>query len=187
MRKILLIICAILTTTSVHATQMCARRDTTVIPLDSIIQGKTNDYWNNPNEWIWSSGFEYGRIYGVATCLSLQDIRDIEDDQTLDETKKTLVTDEDEIMGRSDYYQGNKTDNNLYERNHCYCKLTHPMSSLWLSLDSSSAANCKSNCAYGCSARANSYIDWRPALFNVIGYGYVDINEKIYDTSIDLN
>ena len=169
MRKIFCFLSLFLAATTVaHATQMCARDDTTVIPLDGIVQGNGGQ-WNDPNEWIWYANFEYGRIYGAATCLSIQDIRDIEDNQTLTATKSPLVTDEDEIMGRSEYYQGNKTDNNLYERKHCYCKLTHPMSSRWVFRASASAANCASNCASSCAGGALSNVAWRSALFRAVG------------------
>ena len=187
MRKILLIICAILTTTSVHATQMCARRDTTVIPLDSIIQGKPNYYWNDPHERIWYSEFEYGRIYGAGTCLSIQDIRDIEDDQTLSTTKNPLATDEETYQGRSGYYNDDTT-NPEYERKHCYCKLTHPMSSCWsFHYTYIDAPTCGPNCAGSCASYANTTIDWRTKIFNHIGISYIDINTKEYDESINLN
>ena len=188
MRKILLIICAILTTTSVHATQMCARRDTTVIPLDGTPQGQAVDgkaAWGDQWEWMWWSQFEYGRIYGVATCLSLQDIRDVQGDQSLSDYVSSLVTDEDTVQGRSDYYNGDTT-NPEYERRFCYCKLTHPMSSRWVLRSSHDAAYCSDRCAIFCADSTFGTVGFRKGMFNTIGYGYEDINDAEYTESIDL-
>ena len=185
MQKILLILCAILTTTLANATQMCARRDTTVIPLDASVGGAK--IWNDQWEWVWYVQFGYGRIYGVSTCLSVQDIRDIQGDQSLTNYVNSLVTDEDTVQGRSDYYNGDTT-NPEYERKFCYCKLTHPMSSRWVFLLSISAAYCSDNCAYRCAVGAFDDVKWRPKLFNAIGQAsdYININDTEYTESIDL-
>ena len=188
MRKILLIICAILTTTSTYATQMCARRNTTVIPLDGIPGGKNvngKTYWADQLEWVWYAQFEYGCIYGAATCLSVQEVRDIQGDQSLTNYVDSLVTDEDTIQGRSDYYNGDTT-NPEYERKFCYCKLMHPMSSRWVFRSSTYAASCSSDCALSCAYPAFGNTVWRTGMFNTIGYGYADINDAEYTESIDL-
>ena len=184
MRKILLIICAILTTTSVHATQMCARRDTTVIPLDAFVSADTRK--SDGNEWMWWVSFDYGVVYGTATCLSVQDLRDIEGNQGLTTYVGSLSTDDEGYTARSGYYNGDTT-NTEYERKFCYCKLTHPMASMWhYAAYPYTAVSCLSNCVGYCSSNVQTNISWRTELFNVIGYGYTNINDAEYTESIDL-
>ena len=171
MKKLSLILALIMVASNANATQMCARRDTTVIPLDGIpggqnVNGKT--YWNDRWEWVWYAQFEYGRIYGAATCLSLQDVRDIQGDQSLTNYVSTLVTDEDEIQGRDEYYNGD-TSKTEYERKFCYCKLTHPMSSRWVFQRSNNATYCSLDCAYNCAINAFGDVGWRSALFRAVG------------------
>ena len=50
------------------ATEMCARNNMIVIPLDSNVGGSGNSY--NQKEMVWSATFPYGMISGEATCLS---------------------------------------------------------------------------------------------------------------------
>ena len=171
MKKLSLILALIMVASNANATQMCARRDTTVIPLDGIPGGqKVNNatYWNDRWEWVWYAQFEYGRIYGAATCLSVQDIREIQGKPSLANYVDSLVTDEDEIQGRDGYYNGDDT-NTEYERKFCYCKLTHPMSSRWVFQVSYDAADCSNNCAYYCANYAFSDVGWRSALFRAVG------------------
>ncbi|MDW2995295.1 MAG: hypothetical protein R8N24_04730 [Alphaproteobacteria bacterium] len=185
MQKILLVLLLILTTTSANATQMCARRDTTVIPLDaSVGNGKI---WDDRWEWVWYIQLGYGTIYGASTCLSLQDVRDIEGKQELTTYVSLLSTDEDTIQGRDDYYNGD-TSNKEYERKFCYCKLTHPMSSSsWVFQGSSDVLTCSKDCGLYCSRTLNTDTVLRTKIFNTIGYGYEDIDPNEYDQSISLN
>ena len=171
MKKLSLILALIMVASNANATQMCARRDTTVIPLDGIPGGKNvngKTYWNDRWEWVWYAQFEYGRVYGAATCLSVQDVRDIQGDQSLTNYVSTLVTDEDEIQGRDEYYNGDDT-NTEYERKFCYCKLTHPMSSRWVFRYSYNATNCSLDCANSCASNAFGNVGWRSALFRAVG------------------
>ena len=185
MRKILLIICAILTTTSTYATQMCARRNTTVVPLDGLV--KADNYYSNPNEWFWYDGFAYGRIYGVATCLSVPEIQEYVPEW--DGTRVApFFSGADELQGRSGDYVA--SDGTVYPRKYCCGKMTHPMSSQWLCLDvRNSSDDCLNRCVNsGYGADQYGYQQYnRVPMFNSIGIGYIEIDTNEYGESIDLN
>ena len=153
-----------------HATEMCARRDTTVVPIDATVNsigGGTFDKF----EWVWSNRYSYGNIFGVATCLSLKEVRDIVGDQSLPGVYMyyTLPTDDYELMGRSEYYMGDSSVPE-YERKNCFCRLTHPFSSLWvMNPGVSSVGMCKDYCTDYCVRNTYGGIDYRTALFRSIG------------------
>ena len=166
MKKIFLILCGILFTTNLYATQMCARRDTTVVPLDSVVDGTTGA--NYPREWMWITVFSYGNVYGVSTCLSENEVATL------------LPSDDDDLMGRSG------TDANGNIRDKCYCKINHPMSSLWVIND---YGNGCVNTSPSCACDYATQIDWtslRTRQFVEIGYEYEEIGDE-YDTAISLN
>ena len=71
MKKIFIILLCMITLNA-NATEMCARNDTVVIPLDATITG--NSHSSNPVEWIWWVNFSYGTIYGGASCVSKKEI-----------------------------------------------------------------------------------------------------------------
>ena len=166
MKKLFFIICVLLITNSSYATQMCARRDTTVVPLDSVVDGTTSA--NYPREWMWMTRFSYGNVYGVSTCLSDNEVATL------------LPSDDDDLMGRS----GTDADGNI--RNKCYCKINHPMSSLWV-LDG--YGNHCTDTIPICQCDSAFKIDWwslRTNKFIRIGYGYEEIGDE-YKTAISLN
>lgn len=166
MKKIFLILCGILFTTNLYATQMCARRDTTVVPLDSVVDGTT--FADYTDEWMWMTGFSYGNVYGVATCLSDNEVATL------------LPSDDDDLMGRSG------TDANGNIRDKCYCKINHPMSSLWMpdgygNRCTDTIPVCR--CAYPVQT---DYWSLRRSKFVEIGYESEKIGKE-YDTAISLN
>lgn len=191
MQKILLILCAILTTTSVHATQMCARRDTTVIPLDAAVQATVHR--NDNLERIWWNEAPYGNLYGISTCLSAPEIQEYAPTwKESDGYLSVLPTDTEEIQGRGETYT--TSDDAVYDRRYCYCKLTHPMSSRWVNTAreraSDSKESCLGRCDFACTylmLQPLSSIIHRANLFLTIGYDYTEINTNEYDESIDLN
>ena len=186
MRKILLILCAILTTTSVHATQMCARRDTTVIPLDSVISPPKDAYASRQIEWMWWEIYPYGNVYGIGTCISAFEIQEYFPNWAMGDSEPIIPINDDEIQGRSGYYNGD-TSNREYERKYCYCKLTHPMSSRWVFRISMVADSCEQKCVAACATGGYNDPVWRMKIFNSIGYDYIAIDTNKYDESIDLN
>lgn len=166
MKKIFFIICVLLITNPLYATQMCARRDTTVVPLDSVVDGKTSAGY--PREWMWKAEFSYGNVYGVTTCLSDNEVATL------------LPSDDDDLMGRS----GTDADGNI--RNKCYCKINHPMSSLWVV---NNYQNYCTNTSPNCQCQYAFIIDWeslRTRHVVEIGYGYEEIGDE-YKTAISLN
>ena len=182
MQKILLILCAILTTTSVHATQMCARRDTTVIPLDGAAPALSANGNRLENIWWVRSG--YGLIYGINTCLSLPEIKEYVPAYN-GSNVLPVIYDSDDIQGRSGVYF--TEDGTEYERKYCYCKLTHPMASNWISWTILTGDNCATLCYDYCFSGISQQDAKRTSLFNTIGYGYEDIDTNEYGTSISLN
>ncbi|MDW2994779.1 MAG: hypothetical protein R8N24_01990 [Alphaproteobacteria bacterium] len=171
MKKIFLALFLISITNASYATQMCARKDTTVIPLDGFVAGKTTAGSANHSkeEWIWYVDFEYGRLHGIATCLSYADIAEIEGvDVNSKPSPSVLSTNSDKLQGRSEYYNGDPSDP-LNERGHCYCKLTHPMSSCWiLERNWGSHTTCFNDCAFRCREITQLNPDKRKLLFRSI-------------------
>lgn len=175
MKKIIYLICSVFISFSAYATEMCAHRDVTVIPLDATVQegGGMNQF--NQTEWIWWGNPSYGKLYGVATCLALQEIRDISGDQTITNPSAgglggvyTLPTDDYELMGRYEYYNGD-TSKPENERKYCFCKLTHPMSSQWvLSIVEYNVSICKNRCMDVCGRNIGA-LEYTTAMFRSIG------------------
>jgi hypothetical protein len=182
MQKILLIICAILTTTSANATQMCARRDTTVIPLDGAAPALGANGSGLENMWWVRSG--YGQIYGISTCLSLPEIKEYVPAYN-GSNVLPVISDSDDIQGRSGVYF--TEDGTEYDREYCYCKLTHPMTSNWISWITLKGGSCAGICYDYCYSGIAQQAAKRTAMFNTIGYGYESIDTNEYDESIDLN
>ena len=122
MQKILLILICMFIGTA-HATEMCAKNNTIVVPLDATVKGTSCGY--NETEYMFWTQFPYGKIYGAWTFLSIQEVRKIENNPDLTAFPGVLNTDSDELIGRS----GKDEDGN--QRNMIYLKITHPMSSNW--------------------------------------------------------
>lgn len=155
-----------------HATEMCARRDVTVIPLDATVLDGFGNQQCDKIEWIWWGNPSYGKIYGTATCLSLHEVREIVGDSNLANVPGDMVlpTDDYELMGRYGYYNGDTSNAALYGRSLCFVKLTHPMSSQWVFVSGGSynVSFCMSNCAdYG--GRMLGNFDHQRRMFNSIG------------------
>ena len=153
-----------------HATEMCARRDITVVPLDATVLDGSGMVQCDRIEWIWWGNPSYGKIYGTATCLSLHEVREITGNPSLGTLYGigTLPTDDYELMGRYGYY-GTDTSKPEYERKYCFCKLTHPMSSQWAYQgDTGSAQTCIDFCADFCGRVLNN-MNYQRTLFNSVG------------------
>ena len=155
-----------------HATEMCARRDVTVIPLDATVLDGSGMGQSDKIEWIWWGNPSYGKIYGTATCLSLHEVREIVGDSNLASVPGDMVlpTDDYELMGRYGYYNGDTSNAELYSRRLCFVKLTHPMSSQWVFVSGGSYNDsfCMSNCVdYG--GRMLGNFDHQRRMFNSVG------------------
>ena len=151
MNKIICFICFVFIGFGAYATEMCARRDITVVPLDSSVP-RTGRFTDGA-EYIWWVSFDFGTVYGSYGCFALQEIRDIENNQSLTAHVSVLSNSDDDYIGNSGWYQGNTTGGPDYERKYCYCKMTHPMSSRWVNFNSSSREGCLAYCNGECSYR----------------------------------
>ena len=170
-------------TLNANATEMCARNDTVVIPLDATV---TKNGWEfNTTEWLWWLKFSYGTIYGSGTCLSLKEIQEIQNDFTLTKPSGFLNTSTDELVGLSGYYMNADINPDIpdsekpaYVRKYCYRKVIHPMHSAWMLSVSfgqpyqSGSYGCSPNCidlimdvANGSTVATRGMTDW----FNSIG------------------
>ena len=154
MKKIIIVLGCFMTF-GAGATEMCARNDTIVVPLDATVGG--TGYGYNAVEWMWWATFEYGKIYGTATCLSPAEVTEL------------LPSDDDELLGRSGKDATAESEGTADNRTQCYCKLTHPMSSRWVFLGSNSASDCASYCANACALNARVNVGLRSGLFGSVG------------------
>lgn len=182
MKKIFIILCCF-GILSAHATEMCARDDTVVIPLDATII-KTTGSGYNISEWVWWMKHDYGAIYGASACLSKKEIMMYSNWSGTGQLSNgfLLNTSADELIGTSGYYMNADSNSDIpdeekgdYARTTCVTKLTHPMSSNWMHVSGgpSSVDSCKTLCVnnypfYVLSSINNSTII-RSNFFNSIG------------------
>ncbi len=161
LNKLLIIICIFIATPSI-ATEMCARNDTVVIPLDSNVNGTSNG--NNAAEATWWAIFNYGSIYGLSTCLSAAEGGNPSGSIGVYTNDKGQMLPQDEALaGRS----GKDADGN--DRGYCWCKMTHPASSRWVFDFLFSASNCASSCGHYCGSHTGNNAAFRSGLFGSVG------------------
>lgn len=162
MKKVIYLLVGVLLSLPSVATEMCARNDTIVIPLDSNINGTVSGY--DVAEATWWIVFSYGRIYGVSTCLSADEGGKPSGGQGVyTNDKGQMLPDDDALAGRT----GQDADGN--DRGYCWCKMTHPMSSRWVFASSYSASFCASDCANRCGGIAQYHAALRGGLFESVG------------------
>lgn len=157
MNKVGCFLCFSLMTVNAWATEMCARNDTIVIPLDATIAataGSTNSY-----EWLWRANFEYGAIYGASACLSKKEIM-MYNNGVMPAVYQPINTSSDDLIASSSYYMNANTDTSIpatekpdYERKYCFRKLIHPISSMWIYMYGYSVAD--SGAQYTCTSHCN--------------------------------
>lgn len=127
----------LITTIPTHATTMCAANDTVVVVLDPSIPFNGQSTTSTPEAWFaWAS---YGTIRGISTCINhgggeRYHLHDINNEG------RNIVVSGGENYGK-----------------YCWCRLTHPASSLWHYHTSYSSA---SDCAYGCYAKCSNDIKY---------------------------
>ena len=163
MRKIIFACAFVFVGGVCHATEMCARNDTVIIPLEAASNGLSNG--NNNNEFTWWSDFDFGRFYGYSTCLSA--------DEGLGRTGTTGA-----YYGTGEYANTfidtepglTGTDANGNERKYCWCKMTHPASSRWVFNNPRPwASDCLSWCASLCGGNVRTNAALREGLFGSVG------------------
>ena len=147
------------------AQTMCVRDKSLVISLDKNVGGTGSG--SNASEMIWWTDFSYGRIYGEATCLSAAEglgrTAGTGAYYGVEEYATTPITAELGLNGK---------DANGNERVHCWCRVTHPVSSAWVfgnAYTYDSASDCVSRCTQNCGERARGYSQVRTGLFGSVG------------------
>ena len=162
MNKVIYLLVGVLLSLPSVATEMCARNDTIVIPLDSNVGGSSAGY--SAAEATWWAIFNYGRIYGVSTCLSAAEGGKPSGSMgVITNDKGQMLPDDEALAGRT----GKDADGNA--RGYCWCKMTHPASSRWVFVHSGSASFCASYCTNYCGNYASNGADLRSALFRSVG------------------
>ena len=160
MKKLLVIIMMILIPCVGGALTMCVRDSSLVVSLDQSISGTTYGY--NAAEMLWWAEFSYGRIYGEATCLS--------EAEGGNASGIGVITNSNGEKLSQDIPAGLKnTDADGNERRYCWCRMTHPASSLWVFNRDRGAASCASNCANYCGVNATNGTSVRGGLFGSVG------------------
>ena len=160
MKKIAIVLCMCFVM-PVFGTEMCARNDTVVVPLDSAPNGTA--YGHSATEHIWWTDFSYGRIYGLGTCLSAAEGgKPTGSMGSIINAAGEMLPPEDSLGGRT----GQDADGN--DRIYCWCKMTHPASSRWVFRASLSVSDCASLCADRCGY-AQHYAALRSGLFGSVG------------------
>ena len=177
MKKIFIILLCMITLNA-NATEMCARNDTVVIPLDSTITSNTGGH--NQIEMLFWIQFTYGMLYGNAACLSKKEVM-MYSNWNGTGTPPLLNTSSDELVGSHGYYMNADTNPDIpdsekldYRRDMCFCQITHPMRTQWLYVHNYPGGDCYGvyQCQYHCAQLLSSghdNIGKRKALFNSIG------------------
>ncbi|MDW2994687.1 MAG: hypothetical protein R8N24_01505 [Alphaproteobacteria bacterium] len=154
MNKVGCFLCFSLMTVNAWATEMCARNDTIVIPLDAMIDGTGGQI--NDTEWLWKANFEYGTLYGANACLSKIEMMQYFgwDGKTKIPSMTPLNSSSDEYIAANGWYLDANINPNIpesekpdYERKHCIAKMTHPVSTAWLYTgELNNIADCNNRC-----------------------------------------
>ena len=161
-------------TLNANATEMCARNDTVVIPLDATIDGKVGGY--SKIEWLWWITYGYGTVFGSATCLSRKEISMYSDWNGSGNLAGgfLLDTSSDELVGLSGYYMNADINSDIpddekpdYVRRYCVWKITHPMSSSWTRF--ASISNTYVDCINNCVPNSIRFANLSLELLNSIG------------------
>ena len=153
MKKIALIL-MLITTIPTYATTMCTINDSVGVVLDPSITIKGSSRNDTMGTWwAWSS---YGTVYGISACLNSTKGKDV--GGTVPHLHYTDNDGNDHLVTGSEKYG-----------RYCWCRLTHPVSSLWaFSGDYGSASSCASNCTSYCGNSVQLYVALRAGLFGSI-------------------
>ena len=132
MKKIITII-MILFTIPVHATTMCAMDDTVAVVLDPSLS--ITNYVSNNTMGTWNAWNAKGTVHGISACLNYGQGKS----RGYTEARLTDTNNgETHLVNGSEKYGS-----------YCWCRLTHPVSSLWV-FERVSGAKCASECAGSC-------------------------------------
>ena len=144
-RTITMAMLAIMTIVPALAVSVCAKDSIVSVVLDPSIGGST--YTSNNASGTWKTVFSYGNVSGISTCVATAP------SGAMGTTKTSAGTPLDSPGGET-------------SGSYCWCKMTHPMSSLWAFSNSNSY--CASNCTARCGNAVQNYADFRGGLFGSV-------------------
>ena len=153
MKKIALIL-MLISTIPTYATTMCTINDSVGIVLDLSITIK--DYSRNEPMGTWWAWSDSWTVYGISACLNSNRGKSM--GGTVPHLHDTDNDGNDHLVTGSEKYG-----------RYCWCRLTHPVSSLWaFNYDYGSASNCASSCANGCGFDVRAYAALRAGMINSV-------------------
>ena len=148
MKRIIIFTMMIMFAVPAVAVSVCAKDSVVTVVLDPSIGG--NSYTHNNSTGTWKTVFSYGNVSGISTCVATAPSGSMGTVKTADGTHLSA--------------SGGQTSGQ-----YCWCKMTHPMSSLWAFYnDYGSASNCASNCANRCGHNVQYNAALRGGLFGSV-------------------
>ena len=130
------------------AVSVCTKDSIVSVVLDPDVGGSSYTYNNATG--VWKTVFSYGNVSGISTCSASKPSGGM----------GAIRTTDGEYLTASGGETGGQ---------YCWCKMTHPMSSLWaFAYDYGSASNCASACAYHCGYYVRSDAALRAGLFGSV-------------------
>lgn len=148
MKRVMVILGLMLFAIPAVAVSVCAKDSVVTVVLDPSING--NSYTHNNSTGTWKTVFSYGNVSGISTCVATAPSGSMGTVKTADGTHLSA--------------SGGQTSGQ-----YCWCKMTHPMSSLWaFRIDSGCAAYCASYCSDYCGSRVQFRAALRGGLFGSV-------------------
>ena len=127
------------------AVSVCTKDSIVSVVLDPDVGG--NSYTYNNATGVWKTVFSYGNVSGISTCSASKPSGGMGAIRT---------TDGEYLDAQGGVVSGQ----------YCWCKMTHPMSSLWAFRDDrGSASSCASGCTYYCGYGVQYFVALRAGLF----------------------
>lgn len=154
--KIILLFCAIVISPA-YSLDMCVENDSVVVVLDPNISGSNSS--NHTNTQTFKVAFNYGTLTGVSACLS----------SAMSLSSGNIYTANNGLLIDNGNVVTGGEQNGMY----CWCKLTHPVSTLWMyktGWTNGGVSTCIANCAGSCASDVySSNSNYRTRLFNTVG------------------
>ena len=127
---------------------VCAKDSVVTVVLDPSISGNSSTYNNSTGTW--KTVFSYGNVSGISTCVATAPSG----------SQGTTKTSEGTPLNAAGGETGGQ---------YCWCKMTHPMSSLWtFSNNRTSASTCTSSCPSYCGGSVRTTAALRSGLFGSV-------------------
>ena len=148
MKRVMVIFGFMLFAIPAVAVSVCAKDSIVTVVLDPSINGAS--YTHNNSTGTWKVVFSYGNVSGISTCVATAPSG----------SQGSVKTADGAHLSAS----GGQTSGQ-----YCWCKMTHPMSSLWVFFsDFGDAAYCASSCMSFCASHIALYDGRRSGLFGSV-------------------